>query len=82
MLKPSTTVQVSQCRAKARKCRAKWRPKVKHCSTLHDRAPMVHDRAKFQNFYKFSFSPHLKGLDFLEQNSLLSRFLRAFQRRF
>ncbi|KAD3336510.1 hypothetical protein E3N88_32029 [Mikania micrantha] len=57
------------------------RPKVKHCSTLHDRAPMVHDRAKFQNFYKFSFSPHFKGLYFLEQKYLLSRFLKAIQRR-
>ncbi|KAD2394492.1 hypothetical protein E3N88_41469 [Mikania micrantha] len=57
------------------------RPKVKHCSTLHDRAPMVHDRAKSQNFYKLSFSPHFKGLDFLEQNSLLFRFLKAIQGR-
>ncbi|KAD2393224.1 hypothetical protein E3N88_40201 [Mikania micrantha] len=53
------------------------RPKVKYCSTLHDRAPMVHDRAKFQNFYKFSFSPHFKGLDFLEPKYLLFRFLEA-----
>ncbi|KAD4385542.1 hypothetical protein E3N88_25710 [Mikania micrantha] len=53
------------------------RPKVKYCSTLHDRAPMVHDRAKFQNFYKFSFSPHFKGLDFLEPKFLLFRFLEA-----
>ncbi|KAD2805060.1 hypothetical protein E3N88_38437 [Mikania micrantha] len=53
------------------------RPKVKYCSTLHDRAPMVHDRAKFQNFYKFSFSPHFKGLDFLEPKFLLCRFLEA-----
>ncbi|KAD7477035.1 hypothetical protein E3N88_00171 [Mikania micrantha] len=41
-------------------CENRPRPKVKHCSTLHDRAPMVHDRAKFQNFYKLSFSPHFK----------------------
>ncbi|KAD4888534.1 hypothetical protein E3N88_20607 [Mikania micrantha] len=53
------------------------RQKVKYCSTLHDRAPMVHDRAKFQNFYKYSFSPHLKGLDFLEPKYLLFRFLEA-----
>ncbi|KAD5960404.1 hypothetical protein E3N88_11876 [Mikania micrantha] len=53
------------------------RPKVKYCSTLHDHAPMVHDRAKFQNFYKFSFSPHFKGLDFLEPKYLLFRFLEA-----
>ncbi|KAD5318208.1 hypothetical protein E3N88_18154 [Mikania micrantha] len=46
------------------------RPKVKYCSTLHD-------RAKFQNFYKFSFSPHLKWLDFLEPKYLLFRFLEA-----
>ncbi|KAD4586317.1 hypothetical protein E3N88_23918 [Mikania micrantha] len=54
------------------------RPKVEYCSTLHDRAPMVHDRAKFQNFYKFSFSPHFKGLDFLELKYLLDRILGAF----
>ncbi|KAD6455146.1 hypothetical protein E3N88_09852 [Mikania micrantha] len=54
------------------------KPKVEYCSTLHDRAPMVHDRAKFQNFYKFSFSPHFKGLDFLELKYLLDRILGAF----
>ncbi|KAD6120018.1 hypothetical protein E3N88_11289 [Mikania micrantha] len=53
------------------------RPKVKYSSTLHDRAPMVHDRAKFQNFYKFSFSPHFKWLEFLEPKYLLFRFLEA-----
>ncbi|KAD6796337.1 hypothetical protein E3N88_07233 [Mikania micrantha] len=53
------------------------RPKVEYCSTLHDRAPMVHDRAKFQNFYKLSFSPHFKGLDFLEPKYLLFIFLEA-----
>ncbi|KAD6454687.1 hypothetical protein E3N88_09393 [Mikania micrantha] len=58
-------------------CENRPRPKVKHCSTLHDRAPMVHDRAKFQNFYKLSFSPHFKGLDFLEPKYLLFRFLEA-----
>ncbi|KAD7117461.1 hypothetical protein E3N88_04729 [Mikania micrantha] len=50
------------------------RPKVKYCSTLHD-------RAKFQNFYKLSFSPHFKGLDFLELKYLLFRFLKAIQGR-
>ncbi|KAD4178037.1 hypothetical protein E3N88_26628 [Mikania micrantha] len=50
------------------------RPKVKYCSTLHD-------RVKFQNFYKFSFSPHLKELDFLELRYLLFRFLKAIQGR-
>ncbi|KAD7477028.1 hypothetical protein E3N88_00164 [Mikania micrantha] len=58
-------------------CENRPRPKVEHCSTLHDRAPMVHDRAKFQNFYKLSFSPHFKGLDFLEPKFLLCRFLEA-----
>ncbi|KAD4385788.1 hypothetical protein E3N88_25957 [Mikania micrantha] len=55
------------------------RPKVKYCSTLHDRAPMVHDRAKFQNFYKLSFSLHFKGLDFLELKHSLIRIPKAIQ---